>query len=91
MSSLHNNNTLHTLLARQNHMGNSTAVAIGTMLLQNRELKVLDIAWNVIGPPGGASVAHGLMYNSTLQVSVLTRLLYFSCSFGQQIEFSINK
>jgi Ran GTPase-activating protein (RanGAP) involved in mRNA processing and transport len=70
MGSLHNNDTLHTLIARQNHLGNSTALAIGTMLLQNRALKVLDIAWNIVGPPGGASVAHGLTYNSTLQVQL---------------------
>lgn len=71
MKSLAGNTTLHTLVARQNKMGNATAQALGTTLLQNQALTTLNIAWNGIGPTGGAYIASGLQYNATLEVCVV--------------------
>ena len=68
MTSLTSNDTLHTLIARQNKMGNMTAQALGNMLLQNSALKSLNIAWNVVGPVGAAAIATGITFNSTLEV-----------------------
>lgn len=68
MASLTSNDTLHTLVARQNKMGNMTAQALGDMLLQNSVLTNLNIAWNVIGPVGAGAIATGITFNSTLEV-----------------------
>ena len=68
MQSLQGNSTLHTLVARQNKMGNATGQALGSMLLTNQALRTLNIAWNVIGPNGGAAIASGLQFNATLEV-----------------------
>ena len=68
MRALHNNSTLHTLVARQNKMSNATAQALGPMLLSNRTLATISLAWNAIGATGAAALAQGLSYNTTLKV-----------------------
>jgi hypothetical protein len=68
LRSLHGNNVLHTLVARQNKMSNATGQALGTMLLQNRMLRHISLSWNAIGPTSGAAIASGLMYSNTLTV-----------------------
>ena len=68
MRSLQANGTLRTLVARQNKMSNATATSLGSMLLQNTALVTLSLAWNAIGPTGGAAISQGLGYNNSLRV-----------------------
>jgi Ran GTPase-activating protein (RanGAP) involved in mRNA processing and transport len=68
MRALHGNTLLHTLVARQNKMSNATGAAMGTMLLQNRTLRHVSLAWNAIGPNGAEGLAAGLAYSSSLKV-----------------------
>ena len=68
MRSLQANGTLRTLVARQNKMSNATAASLGSMLLQNTALVTLSLAWNAIGPTGGAAISQGLGYNNSLRV-----------------------
>jgi Ran GTPase-activating protein (RanGAP) involved in mRNA processing and transport len=69
MSCLRGNQVLQLLSMRHNKLGNSTALALGDMLLRNTALKKLVLSWNAMGPSAGALVAKGILYNSTLEVS----------------------
>lgn len=68
MSSLRNNDLLHTLSLRHNKLCTATASALGDVLVHNTTLNNLDVSWNALGPAAGAALATGVIYNTTLQV-----------------------